>query len=260
LDRWTPRRYIKQLVPQIPIFNPLEKVRLFQKNHLIPLFLPEDTHFLPSGHKLIAYLLFNFLANKNEFDSKFPKKLSPFSQNHIDEAIINSDLALENKVKLDPFWEFSQAMMDKNRHKFSEAKEKLQYYIMKKPDIPYGYIQMGFILIKEKDYEGAANYFYKAKQKNKIEHLKNKINHFYTYASKFSKAWPFLQKGEFKRALPYLEDLGGQESPFKEEANNMLSLYYLKQGNMKMANFYKNKGNKNFQNILKQKLGFSAGN
>ncbi len=258
LDSSSPKNHLNKLIPQTPIFNPLKAVRLFQNKFAIPLFFPGDIHLLPSGHYLIAHLLFNYLATTPKYNFNIPKTLIPFTQDQIFEQISHSDLDIINKVKLEPFWEFTEAMIYKNQHQIDKAKKGFLNYIAMRPNDFRPYFHLGKIFITEKKYDKAANYFLEAKQKNNgVE--KTKLNYFYAYASKFAKAWPFIQKGNLKKALPYLKELSQLKGHFQNEANNMLALYYLKQGDFKMATFYKNKDSKNkdLENTLNKKLQFN---
>ena len=61
LERAVKTNYLNLLLPQTPIFDPLDNTGLFLNKYSIPLYFPGDIHFIPSGHKLMAYFLFNFL-------------------------------------------------------------------------------------------------------------------------------------------------------------------------------------------------------
>lgn len=260
LDSSSSSKYLEKLICDTIIFSPLKRIKEFQNKYMIPLFFPGDIHFLPTGHKLVAYLLFNFLASNNEINASFSNKLTPYTFHQIREEIVSSDLILANKVKLDPFWQFTEGMIFKNKHKFEQAKIKFENYLKILPNSYRAYVQLGLIFLLETDYGKATNYFSEAREMNivDVEEKKN-IQYLYNYSSKFEKAWPYIQKGELDKALTYLEEISEMEGHFKGEADNILALYYLKKGDMEKAIYYKNKNktNKNFKNTLKQKLNIN---
>ena len=147
---------------------------LFMASNMFPLFMPEDIHMIPSGHKLIAYLLYNFLASGSEFNFSFSKKIIPFTQNQIHDAIIQSELPLANIVKSFPFWEFTKAMIYKNHNQFENSKLSVLRYLAMEPENPRANFQLSSLLIREGNFEKAIPYLEKLIQSKNIFQRKSR--------------------------------------------------------------------------------------
>jgi tetratricopeptide (TPR) repeat protein len=223
----------------------------------LPIFYPHDSHWSPAGHKLSAQILYNFLILNRVLPSTLSKEptLDILSKTMKSE-LVKANHRVAKKLNANPFQIFVEGIQYKNKNQLEKSKASLKKYLSIKPDDDKALFQLGMIFLMQNKYEKAASYFISADQNGHFLE-KPKYKSFYTYASKFGKAWSFIQKGESKQAIPFLKELSQFKGRFGEEAKNMLALYYLKQGNIKMALFYKNKNkeNQNFKNVLKQKLG-----
>ena len=102
---------------------------------------------------------------------------------------MNSDLTLANKVKLDPFWQYTEGMIYKNRGKFNQAKIRFKNYSKMSPNSYKAYVQIGLIYLLETNYNKAASYFLKAKKMNiKDKEEKKNIQYLYSYSKIFDQA------------------------------------------------------------------------
>tara|TARA_B100000686_G_C16789646_1_gene977735 strand:+ start:748 stop:2379 length:1632 start_codon:yes stop_codon:yes gene_type:complete len=146
---------LKSLIPHTYIFSPLQKFRLFQNKFLIPLFMPGDVHMIPSGHKLTAYILYNYLLTSGKFDFHLTKEITPFTHNQIYEAIMQSEATTINLAKSYPFWEFTKAMVYKNKNQLKNSKSAFLRYLELEPDNLQGLFQLSMLLIKEGNFNQA---------------------------------------------------------------------------------------------------------
>jgi tetratricopeptide (TPR) repeat protein len=229
----------------------------FVKESNIPFFFPGDNHWSPAGHRLSAQILYNFLVSNHVLPYSLSKAptLDIISQTMKSE-LVKANHRIAKELNANPFQIFVEGIKYKNKNQLEKAKASLKKYLTIKPDDGEASFQLGMIFLMQKKYDKAVSFFLDAQQTgHSIEKLKYK--NFYIYASKFGKAWSLMEKGEFKKAIPFLKELSQMRGRFGEEAQNILALYYLKQGDIKMALFYKNKNKEshNFKNILKQKLG-----
>ena len=193
LDKLLASINLKELIPRTSVLAPLQKVRSFQEQSFIPLFMPGDIHLIPSGHKLIAYILYNFLATSSEFKFSFSKKLIPFEQSRIYDAILQSEIRFVNIVKSYPFWEFTKAMIYKNRNQFKKSKLAFLRFLEMEPESPQGNFHLSALLIKEGNMEKAIPY---------LEKLTLSKNIFQKQASNIL-ALNYLKQGDIEMANFY---------------------------------------------------------
>jgi hypothetical protein len=234
----------------------LKKFTRAQINFKTKIFFPHDNHWTPSGHRLVAWVLYNFIVhNIPDMNLSSIANIVNIFKPDMKEELNKANSRISEMLETDPFIIFLEGMRYKNLNQLDKAKRSLHDYLAIEAKDYDAYFQLGLIYLIEKKYTEAEDNFFKALENSHVLE-KNKILSFYIYAKKIGKVWSFIQKGDFNKAVPYLEELTQLPGRFQEEANNMLALYYLKQGDMGRAIYYKNrnKADINFNDFLKNKM------
>jgi tetratricopeptide (TPR) repeat protein len=235
--------------------NPLKELKNFQsKNLTAPLYFYDNNHLTPSGNRLLAVLVYNFLAQTrllpsqndwNLIDLKSPKITNSIEKanNRIDEFIKTSDLSYK-----------FQGTFYKLRGNYNLAHKNLIEYLKKeKNDFETHYL-LGIVLVKLNKLSLALESFKKSFGGHPLEVKK------YKYAYKFTKfykeGWDNYNNGNLVKALYFAKELEKLNGEWWGQGFGVFLNYsiHYKLRDLPRADHYVNQGLKLKPNEFKWKL------
>jgi tetratricopeptide (TPR) repeat protein len=154
----------KFLLSSSKIINFSKEFKAFSGKNPIPLYFPYDIHFTPSGNRLFAYLLLNYLVESKNINGKQLNIHTPT----IIQEIETANGKIKEKIKQLPVWNLILAKKYKSLHQLKQAEETLQLFLKQEPNSGEGLFQMGLIYYDLKQWDQALKYLNRAFKFNKL--------------------------------------------------------------------------------------------
>jgi tetratricopeptide (TPR) repeat protein len=237
-----PLKSLQNIDYNFDLLTPFQKMQSYEA---IQIFFPKDYHWAPSGHRLAAQSVFQFLTKEVLPPFSKPINLSE-PQNIL--YIQKANKRIEKHLNDSPFKLFLKGMIMKNKGSYKEAEKFFRSYIEKEPEDYEAHFQFGMFLFENSNFDEAETHFRIALKGHPLEKEK------YLYAYNFSKLLNeakklFLQK-RYDDALSWLEKAKKLKGPWLDKAFSFMINIYMRIGDHQNAELYIDQSLKYWPNKL----------